>query len=89
MGWYEWQRDGLGERFLESVGTALESLSTAGSHGAHIPGIPERYRVRRLHLRGFPYFIIFRELEDEVQVVAVAHERRRPSYWRRRLDRSI
>ena len=39
-------------------------------------------------LARFPYLLIFHERPDdeEVDIVAIAHERRRPGYWRDRLD---
>ena len=85
--WYEGQRLGLSERFLQSVDEAMRSLSVPSTHGSTVPRVPEHIQVRRLRLRGFPYFVIFRELADEVQVVALAHERRKPSYWRSRVGR--
>jgi plasmid stabilization system protein ParE len=33
----------------------------------------------------FPYNIVFRCIEAELQVIAVAHHRRRPAYWVDRL----
>jgi toxin ParE1/3/4 len=33
----------------------------------------------------FPYSVIYSLLEDDVLVVAVAHHRRRPFYWRDRV----
>lgn len=33
----------------------------------------------------FPYGIVYFVRDDEVLVVAYAHERRRPGYWRERL----
>ncbi|WP_224363725.1 type II toxin-antitoxin system RelE/ParE family toxin [Hyalangium versicolor] len=88
VGWYEGQRLGLSERFLQSVDEALQRLSVPGSHGSMVPRAPERLQVRRLRLQGFPYFVIFRERGDEVQVLAFAHERRRPSYWRSGIGRA-
>lgn len=38
--------------------------------------------VRRAHLRGFPYWVMYQEVEGAVVIVAVAHEKRRPDYWR-------
>ena len=87
--WYEWQQPALGERFLQAVDEALENLSIAQAHGSPVPGVAAHLRARRLRLRDFPYFVIFRELEDEVQVAAFAHERRRPTYWQRRLKRGF
>lgn len=40
--------------------------------------------TRRYVLQGFPYSVIYREIRDHLQVVAVAHGKRRPGYWRSR-----
>ena len=40
--------------------------------------------TRRFLLRRFPYQLIYRQRADEIEVVAVMHQRRRPGYWRRR-----
>jgi hypothetical protein len=37
--------------------------------------------TRRYLLRRFAFFVVFREAGDGVQIVAVAHARRRPGYW--------
>ena len=37
--------------------------------------------TRRILLRRFPYHLIYREVPDGIQIVAVMHERRRPGYW--------
>lgn len=48
---------------------------------------PERFRIeqkpdiRRALLMRFPYKIIYRLLEGQVQVLATAHKRRQPGYW--------
>lgn len=44
-----------------------------------------RRGTRRLALRRFPFSIIYRLQGSIVYVVAVAHARRRPDYWRGRL----
>jgi len=41
--------------------------------------------TRRCTLKRFPYGIIYREVGDDLQVIAVAHQKRRPGYWRSRL----
>ncbi|MBC5768000.1 type II toxin-antitoxin system RelE/ParE family toxin [Ramlibacter albus] len=43
-----------------------------------------RRKTRRLPLRRFPYSIVYFVRETEVRVVAVAHHRRRPGFWRGR-----
>lgn len=41
--------------------------------------------LRRCLLRRFPYAIIYRVSAEEIVIVAYAHQRRRPGYWRSRL----
>jgi toxin ParE1/3/4 len=40
--------------------------------------------ARRALLHDFPYAVIFRETSDKIQIVAIAHGKRRPGYWRKR-----
>jgi plasmid stabilization system protein ParE len=47
-------------------------------------GVPTSKRARMLMFRSFPYKLIYRIGADTVTVVAVAHQRRRPGYWRQR-----
>ena len=41
---------------------------------------------RRIILRKFPYSLIYEIVDEEVVILAVAHGRRKPYYWR---DRSV
>jgi plasmid stabilization system protein ParE len=41
--------------------------------------------TRRVLLHRFPYFVVFRELPRKIQIIAVAHAKRRPGYWRGRI----
>jgi plasmid stabilization system protein ParE len=41
--------------------------------------------TRRVILDHYPYFVVFRELPRKIQIVAVAHAKRRPGYWAKRL----
>ena len=80
---YEAQREGLGEDFLASYRARYSAL-------IHTPkvGTAERVKgreVRRGLLDGFPYAIVFVELDDEYLVVAVAYGGRKPGYWKKRL----
>ena len=77
--WYEERREGLGLEFLTVVREKVFALMEA----------PERWRLvngtRRALLEGFPYAVVYREVsDDEIEIVAVAHLRRRPKYWANR-----
>ena len=41
--------------------------------------------LRRFVLPRFPYSVIFAVRADELFVIAVAHDKRRPGYWRGRV----
>lgn len=43
-------------------------------------------RLRRCHLKRFRYGLIYRIQGDVIEVVAVAHDRQKPEYWRDRVD---
>jgi hypothetical protein len=43
------------------------------------------YGAQRVVLIRYPFCIVYRVLLDEIQIVAVAHAKRRPGYWTERL----
>jgi hypothetical protein len=46
---------------------------------AHLPSWHACVRLTR-----FPYLVVYREDATRILVVAVAHEKRKPGYWRKR-----
>ena len=38
--------------------------------------------LRRVRLKGFPIYIPYQVIDDNIYVLAVAHVSRRPAYWR-------
>ena len=41
--------------------------------------------TRRILLDRYPYSVVFRELPRKIEIIAIAHAKRRPGYWARRL----
>lgn len=80
---YESERPGLGDRLWNDVQTAVDLISEHPLIGEVVRRT--RGLVRRVPLRHFPFFVIYREREHYVQIVALAHTSRRPYYWRSRL----
>lgn len=77
--WYRQRNQSAASAFLSELDHAIELISTAPRRWpAYMLG------TRRYLLRRFPYSIVYRELASSVQVVAVAHARRKPGYWRAR-----
>jgi toxin ParE1/3/4 len=83
--WYEGQRENLGQELLETVDEAIEALKERPASFARAAGVSRELGVRRALLRRFPFSLVFIELEGEIRVLAFAHGRRRPAYWRGRL----
>jgi plasmid stabilization system protein ParE len=41
--------------------------------------------TRRILLNRHPYFVVFRELPRKIEIIAIAHAKRRPGYWKKRI----
>jgi plasmid stabilization system protein ParE len=66
--------------------TRARQLPRSGHPVAEMPPDLD-FEVRRYLLQRFPYAVLIAYLPKEVVVVAVAHQRRRPGYWLRRLSK--
>jgi len=51
-----------------------------------VTGIDAPFEIRRAKLHRFPYHLFFSVRDEEVVVLAIAHERREPGYWSDRTD---
>jgi toxin ParE1/3/4 len=85
--WYEAQRATLGLVFLREVARAFEVIAENPQMWAVWPGWSSRPRVRRFVLQRFPFAIAYIVQRQRVLILAVAHGRRRPGYWRVRTTR--
>ena len=79
---YEW----YAERNPSAASASISELDHAISQ---IQNGPERWTThlhgtRRFLLRRVPYVVVYRVAESTIQVIAVAHGRRRPGYWKSR-----
>jgi len=83
--WYEMHRAGLGVDFLDAVDTAVAGIAERPRIGSKVPGISD-LTIRRRPVRRFPYHVVYLELADRLQILAIAHDRRRPAYWAGRLS---
>lgn len=83
--WYESRRTGLGTEFLDAVDATLRRVVEFPRAGSPVPRVPRRLAVRRLAVTRFPYHVVYLETTDVIRILAVAHDRRRPSYWKIRL----
>lgn len=66
--------------FAAEIDSAIEKIGES----------PDRFQLtfagcRRCSLRRYPYCVVFYQTSDEIVIVAVAHLKRRPGYWRYRI----
>ena len=78
--WYHKRQPGLGDELLEEVLEALDRIERDNETGMRYEDTGYRFHV----LHRFPYVIYYECLPDRVRIVAIAHERRRPGYWKKR-----
>jgi plasmid stabilization system protein ParE len=74
--WYRSRSLRAAEVFFRELERAIQVVSDA----------PDRWPTfiegtRRFPLRRFPYWVIYRVKRDSLQILAVAHARRKPGYW--------
>jgi toxin ParE1/3/4 len=83
--WYERQRPGLGQEFRAAIDEAMERLLKTPLAASPIINLPPSIGARRLLVKRFPYSIVFIGHNEDLWVVAFAHQHRRPGYWQGRL----
>jgi toxin ParE1/3/4 len=74
--WYEEPNVEAAEAFMAELDLAIARIEESPQSWPRYLADTRRYLLRR-----FPFFVVFREVDDRVEIVAVAHARRRPGYW--------
>lgn len=84
ISYYENQNIGLGLDFLSEVEESISKIQQNPNLGTvyKLTGLL-RYIIQR-----FPFLIFYAEFADFIWVVAIAHGKRRPEYWRKRQEKS-
>ena len=85
VAWYESEHAGLGRDFQAALDAALDLLEGEIVPLTTMPGLAGRRGAKKLMLRRFPYNIVVVERPNEYLVIAIAHQSRRPGYWRGRV----
>ncbi|MCW5833930.1 MAG: type II toxin-antitoxin system RelE/ParE family toxin [Labilithrix sp.] len=78
--YYDKHYEGRGQRFAEAVERTLLRISELPTL------VPLLYEpdIRSAKVNRFPYRVVFIVVGGDIDVLAVAHAKRRPGYWRRR-----
>ncbi len=79
VAYYDTKAEGLGDALLEEVRAAIAYVEEYPESSATIDR-----GIRRKVLAKFPYDLFYVFESNEIVILAVAHESRRPGYWRGR-----
>jgi toxin ParE1/3/4 len=77
--WYFERNPAAANAFIAEIDHAVSAIRHSPQQWPrHLHG------TRKYLLRRFPYGVIYRLSDAAIQVVAIAHGRRRPGYWKTR-----
>jgi plasmid stabilization system protein ParE len=77
--WYAAKSTKVADQYLAALDRAITVILESPRSWERVIGPWRRYPLRR-----FPFLIFFREADTGIEVIAVAHGRRRPGYWQDR-----
>jgi plasmid stabilization system protein ParE len=77
--WYAERSIQAALRFVTAVDAAIAKIAADPTHFASPDGIHRECPVKK-----FPFRIVYRVVENRIVVMAIAHAKRRPGYWRDR-----
>jgi plasmid stabilization system protein ParE len=83
--WYDEREMGVGERFEAAVRAAIDAAVDSPESWSVWAGWEREPVVRSKGVSGFPYRVVYFVRDDLLTIVAVAHVKRRPGYWRERV----
>jgi plasmid stabilization system protein ParE len=80
IAWYRQRNASVATEFRIAVSDVVRDIAQTPQRW---PGY--LYGTRRFALERFPFSVIYLDDPDIVRIVAVAHAKRKPGYWRQRV----
>lgn len=77
--WYRERSESAALAFLKEFDRAIDRIAAAPGRWPKYVGGTRRFLMHR-----FPFSVVYRIEGEAIQVLAVAHARRRPGYWKGR-----
>jgi hypothetical protein len=81
--YYQSLSSGLGEDSLTEVEHAVQSIASSPQTWPVLEG-----DLRRRLIKRFPFGILYMIEPDKILIIAVAHLRKKPGYWKKRISQS-
>lgn len=78
--WYEERSSVAANAFMAELDLAIDRICESPNRWATYFHGTRRYLLIR-----FPFLVVYRESKDKLQVIAIAHGKRKPGYWHHRV----
>jgi plasmid stabilization system protein ParE len=78
--WYRERSALAADAFLAELDRAVERIvENPEMYSGYVRG------TRRYLLQRFPFYLVYRQVAGKLEIVAIAHGRRKPGYWKKRI----
>jgi len=77
--WYHERNPAVAESFRKEAIQAVNLVSESPMRWQEITLAQRKYVFPR-----FPFSLIYRTTENDLEIIAVAHQKRKPGYWKKR-----
>ena len=78
--WYRERSDLAADAFLAELDRAVEKIAENPEMYPHYVRGTRRYFLQR-----FPFYLVYRQVDEKLEIIAIAHGRRKPGYWKKRI----
>ena len=82
--YYESRVTGLGAELVTAIGQVIDRILEHPQAAPPHAIVGEHTGARSARVTRFPYSVVYLENDGAIWVIAFAHDRRRPGYWRDR-----
>jgi plasmid stabilization system protein ParE len=79
LDWYRERSDSAANAFITEMDHAVERILQNPEMWPLYIGGTKRFVMQR-----FPFSVVYRQTADAIQVLAFAHAKRKPGYWKKR-----
>ena len=80
--YYNQQSSGLGLDFLEEIEKSLKFIEKSPESWPYYEENIHKYNTRRFP---FSLYYVFQKDLDKIIIIAVAHQKKKPGYWKQRI----
>jgi plasmid stabilization system protein ParE len=78
--WYRERSPLAADAFLAELDRAVQRIAEKPEmYSSYIRG------TRRYLLQRFPFYLVYRQIAKKLEIIAIAHGRRKPGYWKKRI----